>query len=185
MEGRWPTAKGGTSSSATPASTVPGRRGRSGSRCSWRPPTSSAACATAGPARPPSWSTRPSPVRCTTGSMTAFGCGGNAPRTGSRAARPRPVAVGYRRRHPAPAQEGALMAENLDAEQYRQALRLVLSELGDLDTAHPVDIGYRIGELKVHLRTLIGESGRPPMVGLRGLEDLGRVRKERLGPSSP
>jgi hypothetical protein len=33
------------------------------------------------------------------------------------------------------------MAENLDAEQYRQALRLVLSELEDLDTAHPVDIG--------------------------------------------
>jgi hypothetical protein len=77
------------------------------------------------------------------------------------------------------------MAENLDAEQYRQALRLVLSELEDLDTAHPVDIGYRIGELKVHLRTLIGESGRSPMLGLRGLEDLDRVRKERLGPSSP
>ena len=77
------------------------------------------------------------------------------------------------------------MAENLDAEQYRQALRLVLSELEDLDTAHPVDIGYRIGELKVHLRTLIGESGQPPMVGLRGLEDLARVRQGRLGPSSP
>jgi len=59
------------------------------------------------------------------------------------------------------------MAETLDAEQYRQALRLILSELEDLDTAHPVDIGYRIGELKAHLRTLIGESGRPPMVGLR------------------
>src|SRR5829696_10010375 len=40
-----------------------------------------------------------SPVRCTTGSMTAFGCGGNAPGTGSRAARPRRAAVGYRRRH--------------------------------------------------------------------------------------
>lgn len=53
------------------------------------------------------------------------------------------------------------MAENLDAEWYRQALRLVLSELEDLDPAHPVDIGYRIGELKVHLRTLIGESVRP------------------------
>ena len=77
------------------------------------------------------------------------------------------------------------MAENLDAEQYRQALRLILSELEDLDTAHPVDIGYRIGELKVHLRTLIGESGQPPMAGFRGLEDLARVRKERLGPSSP
>ena len=37
------------------------------------------------------------------------------------------------------------MAENLDAEQYRQAFRLVLGEL----------------------------------------EDLARVRKERLGPSSP
>jgi len=37
----------------------------------------------------------------------------------------------------------------------------------------------------VHLRTLIGESGRPPMLGLQGLEDLARVRKERLGPSSP
>jgi hypothetical protein len=60
------------------------------------------------------------------------------------------------------------MAENLDAESYRQALRLVLSELEDLDTAHPVDVGYRIGELKVHLRALIGESGQPPMVGLRG-----------------
>src|SRR5829696_337916 len=168
MEGRWPTAKGGTFSSATSASTVPGRRGRSGSRCSWRLPTSSAACATAGLARAPSWSTRPSPVKCTTGSMTAFGCGGNAPGTGSRAARPRRAAVGYRRRHPAPAQEGALMAENLDAEWYRQALRLVLSELEDLDTAHPVDIGYRIGELKVHLRTLIGESGRPPMSASEG-----------------
>ena len=77
------------------------------------------------------------------------------------------------------------MAENLDAEQYRQALRLVLSELEDLDTAHPVDIGYRIGELKVHLRTLIGESGRPPMLGFRGLEDLDRVRKERLGAVLP
>jgi hypothetical protein len=77
------------------------------------------------------------------------------------------------------------MAENLNAEWYRQALRLVLSELEDLDTAHPVDIGYRIGELKVHLRNLIGESGQPPMVGFRGLEDLARVRKERLGPSSP
>ena len=87
--------------------------------------------------------------------------------------------------YPAPAREGALMAENLDAERYQQALRLVLSELEDLDTAHPVDIGYRLGELKVHLRTLIGESGQPPMVGLRGLEDLARVRKERLGPSSP
>jgi hypothetical protein len=54
------------------------------------------------------------------------------------------------------------MAENLDAEQYQQALRLVLGELEDLDTAHPVDIGYRLGELKVHLRTLIGDSGRPP-----------------------
>jgi hypothetical protein len=95
------------------------------------------------------------------------------------------AATGYCKRLPAPAREGALMAENLDAEQYRQALRLVLSELEDLDTAHPVDIGYRIGELKVHLRTLIGESGQPPMVGLRGLEDLARVRKERLGPSSP
>jgi hypothetical protein len=95
------------------------------------------------------------------------------------------AAVGYRRRHPAPAQEGALMAETLDAEQYRQALRLILSELEDLDTAHPVDIGYRLGELKAHLRTLIGESGRPPMLGLGGLEDLARVRKERLGPSSP
>src|ERR687898_1820302 len=95
------------------------------------------------------------------------------------------AAVGYRRRHPAPAREGALMAETLDAEQYRQALRLILSELEDLDTAHPVDIGYRIGELKAHLQTLIGESGRPPMVGLRGLEDLARVRRERLGPSSP
>jgi hypothetical protein len=114
-----------------------------------------------------------------------LGCGGNAPGTGSRAARPRRAAVGYRRRHPAPAREGALMAENLDAEQYRQALRLVLGELEDLDTAHPVDIGYRLGELKVHLRTLIGESGQPPMVGFRGLEDLARVRKERLGPSSP
>ena len=61
------------------------------------------------------------------------------------------------------------MAENLNAEQYRQALRLVLGELEDLDTAHPVDIGYRIGELKVHLRTLIGESGQPPMVGFQGL----------------
>jgi hypothetical protein len=79
----------------------------------------------------------------------------------------------------------ALMAENLDAEQYRQALRLILSELEDLDTAHPVDIGYRIGELKAHLRALIGESGRSPMLGLGGLEDLARVRKERLGPSSP
>ena len=39
------------------------------------------------------------------------------------------------------------MAENLDAEQYRQALRHVHGELEDLDTAHPVDIGYRIGEL--------------------------------------
>jgi hypothetical protein len=77
------------------------------------------------------------------------------------------------------------MAENLDAELYRQALRLVLSELEDLDTAHPVDIGYRIGELKVHLRTLTGESGQPPMLGLQGLETLARVRKERLGPSSP
>jgi hypothetical protein len=35
------------------------------------------------------------------------------------------------------------------------------------------------------LRTLIGESGRSPLLGLRGLEDLDRVRKERLGPSSP
>jgi len=61
----------------------------------------------------------------------------------------------------------ALMAETLDAEQYRQAL--------------PVDIGYRLGELKVHLRTRIGESGRPPMVGLRGLEDLARVRKDSSG----
>jgi hypothetical protein len=61
------------------------------------------------------------------------------------------------------------MAENLNAEHYRQALRLVLGELEDLDTAHPVDIGYRIGELKVHLRTLIGESGQPPMAGFRGL----------------
>ena len=60
------------------------------------------------------------------------------------------------------------MAENLDAELYRQALRLVLGELEDLDAAHAVDVGYRIGELKVHLRTLIGESGRPPMLGLRG-----------------
>jgi hypothetical protein len=77
------------------------------------------------------------------------------------------------------------MAETLDVEQYRQALRLILSELEDLDTAHPVDVGYRLGELKVHLRTLIGESGQPPMVGFRGLEDLVRVRKERLGPSSP
>ena len=77
------------------------------------------------------------------------------------------------------------MAENLDAEQYGQALRLILGELEYLDTAHPVDIGYRLGELKVHLRTLIGESGRPPMLGLGGLEDLSRVRKERLGPSSP
>ena len=76
------------------------------------------------------------------------------------------------------------MAETLDAEQYRQALRLVLSELEDLDTAHPVDIGYRIGELKVHLRTLIGESGQSPMLGFRGLEDLARVRKERLDPPS-
>jgi hypothetical protein len=75
----------------------------------------------------------------------------------------------------------ALMAETLDAEQYRQALRLILSELEDLDTAHPVDIGYRLGELKVHLRTRIGESGRPPMVGLRGLEDLARVRKDSSG----
>jgi hypothetical protein len=39
------------------------------------------------------------------------------------------------------------MAENLDAELYRQALRLVLGELEDLDAAHAVDIGYRIGEL--------------------------------------
>ena len=77
------------------------------------------------------------------------------------------------------------MAETLDAEQYRQALRLILSELEDLDTAHPVDIGYRIGELKAHLRTLIGESGRAPMVGLGVLEDLARVRQERLRPSSP
>jgi hypothetical protein len=77
------------------------------------------------------------------------------------------------------------MAETLDAEQYRQALRLILSELEDLDTAHPVDIGYRMGELKVHLHTLIGESGHPPMLGVQGLEDLARVRKERLGPSSP
>ena len=77
------------------------------------------------------------------------------------------------------------MAENLDAELYRQALRLVLGELEDLDAAHAVDVGYRIGELKVHLRTLIGESGQPPMVGFQGLEDLAQVRKERLGPSSP
>jgi hypothetical protein len=77
------------------------------------------------------------------------------------------------------------MAETLNAEQYRQALRLVLNELEDLDTAHPVDIGYRLGELKVHLRILIGESGQPPMRGFQGLEDLARVRKERLGPSSP
>ena len=76
------------------------------------------------------------------------------------------------------------MVENLDAELYRQALRLVLGELEDLDAAHPVDIGYRIGELKVHLRTLFGESGRSPMLGFQGLEDLARVRKERLGPSS-
>jgi hypothetical protein len=76
------------------------------------------------------------------------------------------------------------MAETLDAEQYRQALRLVLDELEDLDTAHPVDVGYRLGELKVHLRTLIGESGHPSMLGFRGLEALARVRKERLGPSS-
>jgi len=76
------------------------------------------------------------------------------------------------------------MAETLDAEQYRQALRLILSELEDLDTAHPVDIGYRLGELKVHLRTLIGESGQSPMLGLGGLEDLARVREERLGPPS-
>src|SRR5215216_1497153 len=81
--------------------------------------TSLAACVTARPARPPSWPTRPSPVRCTTGSMTAFGCGGNAPGTASRAARPGARWVGYRRRHPAPAREGALMAENLDAERYR------------------------------------------------------------------
>ena len=73
------------------------------------------------------------------------------------------------------------MAENLDAEWYRQALRLVLSELEDLDTAHPVDIGYRIGELKVHLRNLIGESGQPPMVGLRGLEDLARSGRSGWG----
>jgi hypothetical protein len=77
------------------------------------------------------------------------------------------------------------MAENLDAEQYRQALRLVLDELEDLDLAHPVDVGYRVGELKVHLRALIGESGQSPTLGFRGLEDLARVRKERLGPSSP
>jgi hypothetical protein len=77
------------------------------------------------------------------------------------------------------------MAETLNADLYRQALRLILSELEDLDTAHPVDIGYRIGELKAHLRTLIGESGQSPMLGFRGLEDLSRVRKERLGPSSP
>jgi len=51
------------------------------------------------------------------------------------------AATGYCKRLPAPAREGALMAENLDAEQYRQALRLILSELEDLDTAHPVDIG--------------------------------------------
>jgi hypothetical protein len=61
-----------------------------------------------------------SPVQCTTGSITAFGCGGNGPGTGRRAARPRRAAVGYRRHHPAPAREGALMPEKLDAEQYRQ-----------------------------------------------------------------
>jgi hypothetical protein len=44
------------------------------------------------------------------------------------------------------------MAETLDAEQYRQALRLVLSELEDLDPAHPVDIGYRLVGCQATLR---------------------------------
>jgi len=89
------------------------------------------------------------------------------------------------RAHPGAGTRGALMAENLGAELYRESLRLVLGELDDLDLGDPLDTAQRIGELRAHVRTLVGESGQPPMLGFRGLEDLSRARKERLGPPPP
>jgi hypothetical protein len=64
----------------------------------------------------------------------------------------------------------------LSAEEYREALILLLAELEDLDARQPLEVAERVGRLQVHVRTIAGldDRGMEPVYGLRAL----RSRRE-------
>jgi hypothetical protein len=74
--------------------------------------------------------------------------------------------------------EEAVM-DQLTAEQYREALRLVLLELDSFNHETLASPGgwERFGKLRAHLATLAGQSpyGTPPVYGLRALRELEEV----------
>jgi hypothetical protein len=75
------------------------------------------------------------------------------------------------------------MSELLTAEQYREALALVLAELEELDARQPLEVAERVGRLKAHVQTIIGEQpGMEPIYGLRAFR---RHRKEVTPSETP
>jgi hypothetical protein len=60
--------------------------------------------------------------------------------------------------------------EQLTAAEYREALALVLTELEDLNARQPLEVAERVGRLKAHVQTIIGQQpGMEPIYGLRAL----------------
>jgi hypothetical protein len=74
------------------------------------------------------------------------------------------------------------VSKNLTAAEYREALALVLAELEDLDARQPLEVAERVGRLKAHVQTIIGEQpGMEPIYGLRVL----RLHREEVAPIDP
>jgi hypothetical protein len=65
---------------------------------------------------------------------------------------------------------------DLSADEYREALALVLAELEDLNPRDVLDTHQRLGRLKVHISTVVGTVS-PPMEPGYGLRALRRSRE--------
>jgi hypothetical protein len=76
------------------------------------------------------------------------------------------------------------MSELLTAEQYREALILVLAELEDLDPREALDTAQHLGRLKVHIATVAG-TVTPPMDPIYGLRALRRATGEVTPHETP
>jgi hypothetical protein len=70
--------------------------------------------------------------------------------------------------------------DELTAEEYREALALVLAELERLNPRDPLDTAQRLGRLKSHIATVAGRTSprMDPIYGLRAL----RCAREEAAP---
>jgi hypothetical protein len=64
----------------------------------------------------------------------------------------------------------------LTADQYREALTLVLAELEDLNARQPLEVAERVGRLKAHVQTIIGDR-----LGMEAAYGLAALRAWREG----